>query len=353
MNDKSIEGRITDIAFGGEGVMRVDNRVVFVPFTIAGETVRARIVQQKKNFLRAELMEVLTPSPHREEPPCPYFQKCGGCQYQHMDYATEKASKEGQLRELLKRLGGLESPKILPLISGTHEGYRNRITVHQEWGKVGFRSTDGKELVDIENCLLATPEVNRKLHHLRSKPHPRPHYSIRADAVMGEAFYQTNAALMAQLQTVVTAAVSADAKAVLELYSGVGFFTGKLAEREVQIVTVESDHRAVEVARKKLPPQVHTMLGEAETTFHAALKHLEKRPLTCLVDPPREGLPEVVRRDIVECEASELIYLSCQPATLARDIRSMAEAFEPLWFQPIDLFPRTAHLECLTFLKRK
>lgn len=353
MNDKLIEGQITDIAFGGEGVMRVDGRVVFVPFTITGETVQARIVQEKKNFLRAELVEVLTPSSHRENPPCKHFQKCGGCQYQHMDYATEKSAKETQLRELLKRLGGIDRADIRPLISGPHYGYRNRITIHQEHGEVGFRTVDGQGLVDVEDCLLATPEVNRKLRHLRSKPHPRPHYSIRADAVMGEAFYQTNAPLMEQLQTIVTSAVSLEAKAILELYSGVGFFTEKLATREVQIATVESDPRAIEIARKKLPQQVHTILGATETSIHQALKHLDKTPLSCLVDPPREGLPDVVRRDIVESSATELIYLSCQPATLARDIRCMADAFEPVWFQPMDLFPRTAHLECLTCLKRK
>lgn len=350
--DKLIEGRVSDIAFGGEGILKSEGKVTFVPFVALDEQVRVRVFEEKKNFGRGRAEEILEKSPQRTDAPCPYYGNCGGCQYQHITYEEERRLKVEQLRQLLKRIGGIENAEIRPLIFGPDYGYRNRITVHQEDGKVGFRSFEGNHLIDIEECLLASPEVNRKLRHLRTKNHPRPHYSIRADAVMGEAFYQTNEPLMSQLQQVVSGAVSQSARAILELYCGVGFFTIKFIERGVPIIAVESDPKALEVARRTLPSHVKLLEGSAEEKGAEAIASIHEEPWSCLIDPPREGLSEIVRKDLLGSHASEILYLSCDPATLSRDLKALSGIYKADWFQPIDLFPRTAHLECLTHLTR-
>ena len=130
---------IQDVAFGGKGVARHDGKVYFVPFTIPGEKITARVLRQKKNFGEAELLHVETASPDRTEPPCPYFGRCGGCSYQHIAYDRQLAIKAAQVEQTLRRVGRLESVPMQPIVGAPHPyGYRNRIRVHSGGGVTGF-----------------------------------------------------------------------------------------------------------------------------------------------------------------------------------------------------------------------
>ena len=171
------------MAYGGDGVARHDGQVVFVPFTAPGEVVRVVLAERHKTFARAKLLEVVAPSPDRIEPPCPLFGACGGCATQHLAYPAETRIKMGQIESALKRIGKIPAPVLRPMLTGPDYGYRNRITVHNGGGKLGFLATDGRTLVDVKKCLLAADDVNAKLAHLRTRPRPRPHYSVRADEV--------------------------------------------------------------------------------------------------------------------------------------------------------------------------
>jgi len=327
--------------------------VVFVPFTAPGETIRAILTERHKTFSRAHLLEVLTPSPDRVVPPCPLFRECGGCATQHLAYAAEAGIKSAQIASALGRIGKIPKPVIRPILTGPDYGYRNRITVHNREGKVGFLATDGRTLVDVKKCLLAADDVNAKLEHLRSRPRPRPHYSVRADEVRGEAFYQSNRPLSGPLQKLVQEAVPPEARNVLEGYAGTGFFSAPLAAEGKKVVAIESHPAAVEVFRKDVP-SAELLEGRFEDEMENALRRLGPGPAVCLINPPRGGLSPDARKLLAQARPFlGILYLSCDPPALARDILALAEFWKPAWFQPVDLFPRTAHVECLTWLSSR
>ena len=348
-----IELTIHEVAYGGDGVARHDGQVIFVPFTAPGETVRAVVTERHKTFARAKLLEVLTPSPDRVAPPCPLFTTCGGCATQHLAYAAEACLKVGQIQSALKRIGKIPDPVLRPILTGPEYGYRNRITVHNREGKVGFLGTDGRTLVDVSRCLLAAEDVNAKLAFLRSRPRPRPHYSVRADEVRGEAFYQSNRPLAEPLKKLVLAAVPPEVKEVLEGYAGTGFFSRPLAEGGQKVVAIESHPAAVEVFRREVP-RAELWEGRFEDELENAVGSLGPGPSVCLVNPPRGGLSPDARKLLARARPfCGILYLSCDPPALARDVAALGAFWRPEWFQPIDLFPRTAHVECLAWLSSR
>jgi len=345
-----VELQITELAYGGDGVARHDGQVIFVPFTIPGERVRAVVTEKHKTFSRAQVMEVLAPSPDRVAPPCHLFQTCGGCATQHVAYPAEVKAKVAQIDGALKRIGKISDPVLRPALTGPDYGYRNRITVHNRDGKIGFLGTDGKTLVDVRRCLLAADDVNAKLEVLRSRPRPRPHYSVRADEVRGEAFYQSNRPLGPALKKLVAEAVPAGAKSVLEGYAGTGFFTAAILTKGIRVVAVESGEAAAAVFRREAP-RADLVEARFEDGFEEALQKVGEGPTVCLLNPPRGGLSPDARRLLARILPFQgILYLSCDPPALARDLLAMAGFWKPEWFQPVDLFPRTAHVECLAWL---
>src|SRR5207248_187637 len=164
----AVELQITDVAFGGKGVARANGKAVFVPYVVDGETVSANITREHKKFLETELENIVTASPHRVEPRCPYFGRCGGCVYQHIDYEHQLALKWRQVKETLRRIGRLQEPPMRPFIPSPIEyEYRNRITVHVRDGVIGFFRRESNKLLDIEGCPIALSEVNAQLLELR------------------------------------------------------------------------------------------------------------------------------------------------------------------------------------------
>jgi len=311
------------------------------------------ITERHKTYARGKLLEIITPSPERISPPCPLFEGCGGCATQHLAYPAETRIKTAQIESALHRIGKIPDPVIRPILTGPDYGYRNRITVHNREGKVGFLGTDGRTLVDVARCLLAADDVNAKLTQLRSRPRPRPHYSVRADEVRGEAFYQSNRPLAGALQKLVVDAVPAAVRLVLEGYAGTGFFSGPLVASGRQVVAIESHPSAVEVFRKEVE-EAELLEGRFEDEMENALARLGAGPAICLINPPRGGLSPDARKLLGQARPwAGILYLSCDPPALARDVSALHPFWKPEWFQPIDLFPRTAHVECLAWLSSR
>lgn len=332
---------------------RLDGVVWFVPFTIPGETVRVVLTERHKNFNRGRLLEVLEASPDRVTPPCPLFTRCGGCATQHLVYSAEAVAKVGQILSALRRIAKLSDPMVRPIVTGPEYGYRNRITVHNRDGAIGFLSTDGRTLVDVPRCLLAADDVNEKLAQLRSRSRPRPHYSVRADEVRGEAFYQSNRPLAGSLKKLVVDAIPAAATTVLEGYAGTGFFSESLVALGKKVVAIESHPAAVAIFRKAVPAAV-LREGRFEDEFSPALDQAGPGPIVALVNPPRGGLSPDARKLLAQPRPLlGILYLSCDPPALARDVAELAPFWKADWFQPIDLFPRTSHVECLAWFSSR
>ena len=345
----AVELQIGDVAFGGNGVGRHEGKAVFVPFTIAGERVTARIVRQKKNFAEAELTELLEPSEHRAAPQCPYFGRCGGCSYQHMSYEHQLAVKQRQVEQALRRIGRIPEPPMQPIIPSpeTYE-YRNRVTVHAQDGVVGYYRRDAHRLIDVERCPIAGPEVNAQLADLRARRPRDGHYALRAHAGP-RVFEQTNDAVAAAMAQLVESLLPSG-ELLIDGYCGAGFFTKRLASRFTSVVGIEWDRYAIAAAQKNAGPNETYIAGDVDSEFDRQL-HDSDAAATCVVlDPPATGLSVTVRDSLSRHLPSAVVYVSCNPATLARDLGELQTRFTILSVTPLDMFPQTAEIECVVHL---
>lgn len=352
-----IDVTIEKVIFGGDGLARTPHGfVVFVPFSAEGDRLKVRITDRKSHHARGEIVEIAQPGPAREVPPCLYYAKCGGCQYQHLTYAEECRLKENQVREAFARVGKLPDAPVLPIIaSPSPYGYRNRITVHAEAGKIGFRGVNGRDLIDIRECLLARPAVNAELERLRGSNQTEGHYSLRDSTVPRSGFFQANHDLHEALRGLIGAALPEKGGTLLEGYCGGGFFTEIVAGRFQRVVAVDNDPRTLRDAHRLGLTNVEWRAADVASVLPEELRALTEatgKETSVLVDPPREGLPLRLAEALCLDPVAHLVYVSCDPATLARDARMLAKTYRLISVQPIDLFPRTAQIECVSVWRR-
>jgi 23S rRNA (uracil1939-C5)-methyltransferase len=343
---------IHDIAFGGKGVARHEGMVVFVPFVAPGESVTARIVRRKKNFAEAELIEVIAPSPDRVTPPCPVFGHCGGCSYQHLSYERQLAIKSAQVEQTLRRVGRLAEVPMQPIIPSPQPyGYRNRIRVHKAGGVVGFYMTDGQTLVDVERCAIASPEVNASLAKLRKSGVPDDDYSLRA-AGGGPYFEQTNHEVTRELVSLAERTVRRGQQLLVDAYCGAGLFAHSLATHFEHVVGLEENDMAVETARRGALPHERYIAGEVSTQLGPVLAAHDAARTTVILDPPATGIAPRVSELLLSGLPSEILYVSCNPATLARDLALLTKSYRLASVTPLDMFPQTAQIEAVAHLVR-
>jgi 23S rRNA (uracil1939-C5)-methyltransferase len=365
-----VDLKIEDIAFGGKGVGREQGKAVFVPYTIEGEIVSGEIVREKKQFAEADLVEVKQSSPDRVEPQCPYFGRCGGCAYQHISYEHQLAIKWRQVRDALKRIGKIKDVPMRPIIPSPKQyAYRNRITVHAQDGVIGFFRRDSHRLIDVEHCPISRDEVNRALTELRAQAGVRDgHYTLRASA-SARVFSQTNDAVANSLRDLIVALVAPNQQLLIDAYCGAGFFAKALLDKFERIIGIDWDRFAVEVARENATEKETYISGDVETELQQVRAVDPNRPsrandvqsgrlrsmaaTTLIVDPPATGLSEPVRKTIVDLAPATLIYVSCNPPTLARDLKDLADKFTIDSVTPLDMFPQTAEIEVAVHLRAK
>jgi tRNA/tmRNA/rRNA uracil-C5-methylase (TrmA/RlmC/RlmD family) len=364
--------RIQDLAFGGEGVARDGDFVVFVPFVIPGEEVEVELLEVKKKFARARLCRILSASPLRVQPRCRYFGQCGGCQYQHIDYPAQLELKRKQVVDLLERIGGFSRPPVAPVIPCPRQyHYRNRILVRSQWDKfkqglnLGFIRAQDRLVVDVEECAIAEPELNLQLREVRAHPPPKGGIKVQLRTVPADwevpdhSFFQNNFHLLSQLADAVRARIrDSGAQHLIDLYCGVGFFAIELAGDVARFVGVEIDVAAVQAARRNAARRgIHNgefIAGSAEAILPSLLGQWPPRESVAVIDPPRTGCSPQGLQLLLELDLAQLLYVSCHPATLARDLKHFcAEAAYRLEaVTPLDLFPHTQHVECVADLRR-
>lgn len=343
---------IQDVAFGGKGVARTDGKAVFVPFTIEGEEVTAHTVREKRKFAEALLVSVEKASPHRVEPPCPYFGTCGGCAYQHIDYAHQLEIKSRQVAQALQRIGKLGEFAQAPMLPAPQPyGYRNRIRVHAADGVIGFYRHDRHELIDIERCLIASDEVNHTLASLRRKGVRDGDYALSEDTG-GTFFSQTNNVVAAELLALVARLATGDQALLVDAYCGAGFFAHSYAEAFEQVIGIEENEHAIQQARRAASPNERYLLGDVAHHLGDALAIGDSARTTLILDPPATGLPARVCDLLLGGRPGEIIYVSCHPATLARDLAILCRSYRLESVTPLDMFPQTAEIETVALLRR-
>ena len=345
---------INDIGFGGRGVGRIGGIACFVPGVIEGERVCVKIAKVKSRMMEAWLLEVLEPSEHRIAAPCPVFLKCGGCAYQHIDYSHQLRIKENQLREALRRLGGLVDPPVSSMLPSPEPyGYRNRITVHIREGQAGFFAQGSNRVVPVSKCLIASGEVDLGFQDLL-KSRPRD-----GDYLIGEkkrygGFRQVNNAVAEILKKTVREAVRPAGAAhpiselLVDAYCGAGFFAHELQGLFTKVIGIERSIASVAMASRQAAENEEYLAGDVEQMLHAALSAGSSAGTVLLLDPPSEGLAELATQTILKRPPARIVYVSCNPATLARDARRLAERYRLLQVTPLDMFPQTAEIESVS-----
>jgi tRNA/tmRNA/rRNA uracil-C5-methylase (TrmA/RlmC/RlmD family) len=364
---------IEDLAFGGEGVARAGDFVIFVPFVVPGEVVEAQVTEVKKRFARANLLRVVTPSPERIQPLCRYFGQCGGCQYQHIVYPAQLRLKRKQIEDLFQRIGGFRPGLIEPVVPCPRPyGYRNRIMIRSQWDKfkqglnIGFIRADNRLVVDLEECKIAEPALNEQIKHLRAHPPPKGGLKVvlrippEGWDLPADSFFQNNFFLLPELVRVVRERLRASgARHLVDVFCGVGFFSIELANQVDSFVGVELDRLAIKAAGRNA--EAHGcrngefIAGSAEEYLPRLLARFSPAATAVLLDPPRKGCRPEVLKALRETQPKQIIYVSCHPATMARDLNILCGegVFELVHVVPLDMFPQTSHVESVADLRCK
>ncbi|HEY7390981.1 MAG TPA: class I SAM-dependent RNA methyltransferase [Bryobacteraceae bacterium] len=379
------------------------SRVVLAPFVLPGERVRVEPEQEKPGFVRARTLEVLEPAPDRVPPPCPYFGRCGGCQYQHASYEAQLAAKRAILEEELQRLGKIQPPSEIAVIAGEPWAYRNRVQLHCEGRNLGYREARSHKLCAITHCPVSSPKINQTISALlgmlgdrrwprfvrslevftderqvqlnvldSAQPVARRFFDWCAERIPGfvagdlhyedrfhvsrNSFFQVNRFLLDRL--VETAVPGAAGETAVDLYSGVGLFAVALAKSFGQVVAVEASGSAFRDLQRNVSESAGQEPGgraEALTPLHATaeayLEGLETAPDFVLLDPPRAGLGKTVVRRLLDLHPRGVTIVSCDPSTLARDLpRLLGAGYRIDRMTLIDLFPQTYHFETVVRL---
>lgn len=375
------ELRIESLAAGGDGVAHLpDGRVAFVPFTAPGDLVRVRLVESRARFARARVEELLEAGATRVPPVCAVFGSCGGCSWQHIDYAAQLEAKRQILCDAVRRIGGLVEPPVGPVLpSPSAYAYRGRARVRVEGRRVGYLRRRSHALCPVRRCPVLVPALERRLQELAEHP-PQPEGewelawgsdAVRASplgargaprirlevggrhiAVSSGVFAQANALMLDALATRVADAAGSRERGV-ELYAGAGLLTVGLAGRFDGFVAVEGDPAAVGDLRANLAEAGLERVEVRAQSVEQALAELEgRRPDALVLDPPRTGLPPRSAGSLVAVGARRIVYLSCDPATLARDLAAIcAQGYRLRALEGIDLFPQTPHVEALATLQ--
>lgn len=372
---------IEKLVYGGEGLARLDGKVVLVPYVLPGEVVRAEVQRSKNDLFRGRVLELIAPSPARVQAPCPYFLRCGGCQYQHIDYAVQLEQKQTILREVLRRVGKIEFEGEIGVIAGEPWQYRNRIRLHMDRGAVGYFEHASHTLCPIDHCPIASPALNAAIPKLNLQATATvelftnetevqvnvldrvPRSALQAVQSLGvtgpieyggfqvsrNSFFQVNRFLIDRM--VECAMSDSEGEVAIDLYAGVGLFAAALANRFKQVIAVESARGAFSNLEHNVRSRNLTITAENQNT-EDYLAAYAGRPDLILADPPRSGLGKHVVKELDRIRARRLTIVSCDPATLARDLQSLIAAnYRIDGITLVDLFPQTFHIEAVVQLR--
>lgn len=390
---QELELMIDSLTNLGLGVGRVDNWVIMVPFVIPGERVKVRIFRNRDQYSEADLVEVLEASDKRVEPQCALFGRCGGCQYQHIEYSEQLKYKAQQIEELMLRNGGIEAPVAASESTDQIYAYRSKITPHYNKPNregeqpIGFLIHGMRHaIVDVLQCPIATDRINQALPEVRRRAlaeggkkrrlrggtlllrdtlegvvtDPKATVSEKVGSKIfhfkaGE-FFQNNPFILPKMVDYVKGeALRGGMNALIDAYCGVGLFALSCADHFESVLGVEISEAAIQLAKANAQVMnvnnVRFQIGKAEAIFQNV--HFSKDETSVIIDPPRKGCDRLFIDQLIDFNPQRIIYVSCDPATQARDLRYFIEGgYQIIKVQPFDLFPHTRHIENIVTLDR-
>lgn len=370
---------------GGDGLARHGGKTYFVAGAVPGDVVSLCSVTQKKRSFFAEIKEIIKPSPDRREAPCSHYQECGGCNWQHMTHGAQLKSKLAIFNDTLRFLGGIKELPLVESLSGNEWNYRHRAQLKVEGGKVGFFSRKSHRVIDLDHCPVMTEGINaslasfkksylEKIHEIKLFANRKgelatepiiPNVSQRKVSteingvrmmVSGGGFFQQNQELTPLMGSWV--AQSLKGAYAIDLYGGSGFFSWMIHDKVKEVLLVERERELVSLAEETMKlnriSNVRAHCMTAEKFFSS--KHFKKikTDSTLIVDPPRGGLHKKILPLLSQLECTRIIYVSCDPATQARDLKVLLSSgkFSLMKAALFDLYPNTHHMESAVILDR-
>ncbi|MGH9802712.1 MAG: class I SAM-dependent RNA methyltransferase [Blastocatellia bacterium] len=390
------EVAIEKLVYGGDGLAHIGSQAVFVPLAAVGDRLLVRITEVERNYARGVIEEIIEASPSRRVPPCERFGDCGGCQLQHLSYAAQLEAKVAFVRESLRRIGSIDWDGEIAIRSAEEFGYRSRAELkvaHDSTGhtRIGYYRPATQEVCEVEKCLVLIPAANRELHRLYTEPSlipndaTRVHFTVgdeevivtpatgengKSEAVDGlgtayqrigginygfgvRSFFQGNRLLVEEL--IRTAIADASGKLAVDLYAGVGLFSLQLAKSFDQVYAVEGNRSAATHGMDNAKANSVSNVKYEAVSVEAWLKY-KSVELPCpdfvLLDPPRAGAGAQVMERLAAMAAPQISYVSCDPATLARDLRLLMNyGYRIDSITALDMFPQTFHVETVVRLR--
>ncbi len=416
--DQIVTGEINALAFGGEGILRHEGLVIFVPFAAPGDTIKCRIKRVKKSFAFGEIVEILHKSPHRTSPRCPYFGVCGGCQLQHLNYEEQLHQKRIWVEDALTRIGKFSELAVNNVIPATQNWeYRRHIDLNLHVVKnhyqAGYIGIDNHSLIEVNQCVIFTPaedkileEIHQTVHkfipasldpgkltllkgyilHFHFKDLPTnaseviqkamAHYSDWKGVILSshsktltfgttELSYEIDALKFRFSSTVFMqnhpeqslkiyqkiSEIAKHAPVILDLYCGIGISTLLLAKQGATVHGIEYNNKSIDLAKRNAHAN-HILNAHFQKAAVEEVIQSINVPDFVILNPPREGLDGKIIEVLKKRKPQEIVYVSCMPSTLARDLRLLCEndLYQIIECQPYDMFPQTSHVETLVHL---
>ncbi|HEY6806970.1 MAG TPA: class I SAM-dependent RNA methyltransferase [Pyrinomonadaceae bacterium] len=368
---------------GGVGLAHADGKTIFVSLATKGDRVRVRIDREQGNLLFASVVEIITPSSERIEPPCPYFGRCGGCDFQQMNYVAQLAAKTEIIQDCFYRIAQIDLPDLTVVPSPDEWRYRSRATwqLDPDEHTIGYYERGSRRVCDVVECAVLTPELQTTLEQVRATS-DLPTSLKHLDVVIGDhgvsfapafrdfqtkelslklddeeytynasAFFQVNRSILPQLMEFTLS--NASGNSALDLYCGVGLFTLPLARRFKHVIGVEANSVATRFARRNVQLAGLTNVTIQTSALSDWFRSRKKEaPIDfVLLDPPRAGAESIVIKGILDLKPARITYVSCDPATLARDLKKLiAGGFALASIRGFDMFPQTHHVETAAHL---
>lgn len=363
---------ITELDHQGRGIARIDNKIVFIPNTIPGELVEIEITKDKKKFMEGKVIHFIEKSEDRIENLCPYYPKCGGCQLLHMPYSKQLDYKNKKMQNILTRYG-LETVTLQNIVASpktTH--YRNKATFQNENNTLGYFEEESYHFIPIANCLLLDEKINENIKKLPTNQGKLIVRSNQEEITFEEnkkvihtivdykflvslpSFFQINDSVTPLLYEKVKEYLNPTKEdIILDLYCGtgtIGIFVSKDCKKVIGIEKCEEAIKdAKENAKLNHISNIEFICGDAGVET----KKLKEKPTSIIIDPPRSGLNKETIDIIMKLEPKKIVYVSCDPMTLVRDLNILKEKYNIIEITPFDMFPNTYHVENVTLLTKK